>query len=1476
MPLSHLFLSHSSADDGFVRELRQALADLGQEVWIDSRQLKGGDPLESEIKAAIEEASGLAVLVSSASLQSRWVGKELRHGLQAQKERGRNLFPVVPLSLDGTKLGVLEEFFEEEPTYIPVSSAPGGATAALHDILVALGLRLPTDWPSVAQPHPVPVEELVLKLSDLRFHEENGKRRAAGNAQLIYEPATPGQRAVESSRWRLISPLGPIEAEELSWYLERWPVWPNPEDAVRAKQVEANLPAWGQALHAVAMPPEHTACVLQDWGRVAEQASRHFSVAVDSSLVDGAPEHEVNDAKEAATALLALPWELLNTGDAYLFQGARPTCVRRRLPNRRSLPVSVVATPIRVLLITARPEDENCIYRDHRASASPLVRATEELGDLLELQLLHPPTYSALEAELAHAQQSGKPYHVVHFDGHGVYSRRLGLGGLCFEDPRDISKLTSRRHDKVFTDRLGPLLSDYRIPLMIFATTQAAVVGNEHNLVPSEILERGVASVISMNYSILEETAGRFVSSFYGALADGKRTGEAMLQCQRALFSDPSRRHLLGEGDLYLFDWFVPVLFQEKDDGQLFKAIPSPQAKEGFRARLNARLGDVPVEPGGLGFVGRSRDLLSLERLLRQERWAVLRGQGGEGKTALAAELARWQVRSQQVERAAFVSMELYRRRADLLDALGHQLVGADYSAVNFESPEQALQPIERALREQATLLVFDNMESVLLPPYRDMPELVAEGAAVEIQSILQFAQRLLQVGETRIVFTSREKLPPPFNVNRHLLELRQLERSDAVELIKISLFETDSTGVSSDVLEFQREEIEALAEAVHGHARTLALLGPELRRSGVAATQAALVELMEQMQQQVAQLPADDPRRREQSLFASVELSLRRLSSANRERARVLGVFHGGVDLDVLRAMTGWESAEVEGLAQELVGTGLATANPYNHLSLNPALCPYLQASLSEEELQALTAGWLEAMATYLNILVQQQSENTELAATLTLMELPNLFALLDRTQAVADPETTIQRATSLYSLLRNLGKPRLLERVARVREAAAAALGEGFSHARFQATQTRIEQQLAAGQLREALAGAQQLLQQAQAAGEAAYAGADYDLAMAFFSLAWVLKTGGGAQQALPLLQEAGRRFEAIANANDNKVAAGMASACLTEQGDCLLNLGRYDAAAAAYEEAIRKDEQRGALRDVAVGKGQLGSVRLQQQRYAEALEAFQQARETFSRLNESGSVAIAWHQIGMVHQQAGQPEAAEAAFNQSLRIKVRIGNQAGQASTLGQLGNLYDDVLQRPEEAVAFYRRAAEIYGEIGDTLGEGRQWNNLADTFRKLQRLEEARQAIRRAIDCNAQFSHVALPWTSWSILAAIETAAGNSAAASDARHQAIDAFLAYRRDGGENQTGSGRLAQAVLQALASGDPAEAASLLQQLVADPDLANQLPFLIVLKAITAGSRDRSLADDPCLDYTQAAEVVLLFQALEAGDGGGGEAFA
>ena len=80
-------------------------------------------------------------------------------------------------------------------------------------------------------------------------------------------------------------------------------------------------------------------------------------------------------------------------------------------------------------------------------------------------------------------------------------------------------------------------------------------------------------------------------------------------------------------------------------------------------------------------------------------------------------------------------------------------------------------------------------------------------------------------------------------------------------------------------------------------------------------------------------------------------------------------------------------------------------------------------------------------------------------------------------------------------------------------------------------------------------------------------------------------------------------------------------MASDCLTERGDCLLDLGRLDEAAAAYEESIRRAEKLEDEREVAVGKVQLGTVRMEQHRYPEALKAYEEARDRFTRLDEPG---------------------------------------------------------------------------------------------------------------------------------------------------------------------------------------------------------------------------------------------------------------
>jgi hypothetical protein len=54
-----------------------------------------------------------------------------------------------------------------------------------------------------------------------------------------------------------------------------------------------------------------------------------------------------------------------------------------------------------------------------------------------------------------------------------------------------------------------------------------------------------------------------------------------MLDGQRALKDDNLRGRVFGSGELRLEDWFVPVLFQERDDPQLFRTV-----RRGRRRRI--------------------------------------------------------------------------------------------------------------------------------------------------------------------------------------------------------------------------------------------------------------------------------------------------------------------------------------------------------------------------------------------------------------------------------------------------------------------------------------------------------------------------------------------------------------------------------------------------------------------------------------------------------------------------------------------------------------------------------------------------------------------------------------------------------------------------------------------------------------------------------------------------------------------------
>jgi tetratricopeptide (TPR) repeat protein len=964
--------------------------------------------------------------------------------------------------------------------------------------------------------------------------------------------------------------------------------------------------------------------------------------------------------------------------------------------------------------------------------------------------------------------------------------------------------------------------------------------------VAAALLNAGIVSVVAMTHSVLVVTAELFVREFYTHLAQGQRIGAAMLAGQRALMTDKTRFDD-GSGDgFFIEDWFIPVLYQEREDPPLFHRLLPQRLQDLQHQQRQSALGDLPAAPQHT-FIGRSPELLAFERLLLTTPYLVITGQGGAGKTTLAVELARWLVQTRRFNKAAFVCLEYLGDTRAVLDSIGRQLL-PKFSVVEHGN-EKAWLLVERELKNVRPLVLLDNCES-LLPDQDGKPPL----AAIDLQEFLAFCAKLQQSGAT-LLFTSRETLPPPF-AKHHALGA--LSESEAIALLK-QVLGLQSLELPSDAGDNKKEKLKELKSFVNRlncHARALVLVAPIAAQKGFKATNENLAVIM-------AELHSAHPDDRELSLYVSLELSLRRLSAQHRQWVNTLAVFQGGFSLGVLARVLEIDD-EVQELAAALVQVGLADYQNYGYFSIDPALSAYLKTQLAKDDYAQLQQQWLAAMPDLVYFLYEQMFQKSQLASQLTLLELPNLLVLLSELPKQVNAEQTATIAGRIEGLLEFLHHPQALALAVKTRQLSAVTL-EIWNNEQFENKFLDIQRLLQQNQIQRSVKKAEALLKQALQAGETAYPNADYDIAMAYWLLGKVLKMGGLSEVALSPLQKAQQSFQVLAD-NGNQEAAGMISVTLTEQGDCLKNIGRLNVAAELYQQAINLSEKQGDKRCVAVGKVQLATVRLYQKDYKIALSAFSEAKDLFGQLNELQTVATTWHQIGMVYKAMQVFEQAENAYRESLKINSELSDKAGIANGLNELGNIYN-MCGKLEPSVVFYRQAADNYTQLGDKRGEGVVRSNIADSLIKLQRYDESRIECQRAIECKKALGYHALPWQTWMILHNLEQASDNPTAAHAAKQQAILSYLAYRRDGGENMDRPHlpQLCQAVLQAIRDNN---STAVLKDLRGLQDLAGLddylKPVIPKLIAILQGDRDPSIVDDPELDYNSAAELLLLLEQL------------
>ena len=135
-----IFISHSNEDGEFVKKMRQLLEAHNIEIWVDVRNLRGGQKLHPEVEKAILDARKFVLVISPAVMNKpHWVLWELKTALQ-EEEKGKKDF-VIPVLLPGVSLDTLEFFFDnEERAAIVIEDTPTALSDAIPEFLKAFEL----------------------------------------------------------------------------------------------------------------------------------------------------------------------------------------------------------------------------------------------------------------------------------------------------------------------------------------------------------------------------------------------------------------------------------------------------------------------------------------------------------------------------------------------------------------------------------------------------------------------------------------------------------------------------------------------------------------------------------------------------------------------------------------------------------------------------------------------------------------------------------------------------------------------------------------------------------------------------------------------------------------------------------------------------------------------------------------------------------------------------------------------------------------------------------------------------------------------------------------------------------------------------------------------------------------------------------------------------------------------------------------
>ncbi|PLZ27165.1 CHAT domain-containing protein [Fischerella thermalis] len=1090
-------------------------------------------------------------------------------------------------------------------------------------------------------------------------------------------------------------PLDSAVLDEITWYLEVYgSQYITDVDNERAVRIAEQLPVWGTQLFAAVFGTKN----VRAWFDAFAQASGSKKV-ITIEATDG--------------AILALPWELLCfPGGQFLIDAPFGISIRRCFKGNGVITTSVPAQKqkLRVLFVVSRPNGVG--FLDHRADGMAVLDSLEAIGgDYFEVEFLRPATFKDLTFRLR--DTTLPQIDILHFDGHGVFDRSSGTGRLCFSR-QEAGQLIC--DDDVKTEKLGLKLVSAGISLVVLSACQSAQIGRDQALgnVAVTLLRAGVGTVLAMTHSVLVETTRRLFGAFYGNLAQGMSIAAALDQARLDLRQHSwrgDRRWGTESFALHLQDWFLPALYQSRIDSPLLLPQVQLASTEDKTTPPKTIYGTLPPKPKS-GFWGRSRELWEIERaFILGARRVTVSGFIGQGKTALAAELGRWLVRSRMFEQVRFISYNGYQGIDPVEYALG----------IGFGVPSVA--DMAAMLESVPTLLILDNLE-------------ILEGESLD--RLLSLAVEWSRLGQSRVLITTR---------------LGQLQHTGYFERAEGEHFSLSLKGLSEkDALAFfmQLTEETPPLQGMPQQEMVLDLL--RLTNFIPLVIQLIVRQLCDHplsiVYSELERLLVDE----NDILQASLIISLKNLTDDQQQLIRRLAAFQGGVYEDNLLLITNLGDAYFyfqqfrealmalpsqadknvdemdqeldkifEGithprdlssgnatwtdLRQALERYGLVTTEQHSHreapfLRFHPALLSFSRQSITQEQDEYLMKEYRKEYYRLSKKLYDLYHTDPILASEIARYELLNLFNAAYSAHLAHD-ENAIDFVDNMNRFLNQFGQFGLQRQLMALNSSDFSNSEEYPDKTWLILQHSRSEHFFNSGDFVSAKKILYKILDRLPTTPS-------FDRCRTLDLLGSCETEMGNVENAKENYHEAISIAKALEQSKSVKQLLGVVYEHL---GKLLQGILDFDNAENAYQESIKlsrevgnKDGEFVIQTNLGVMDIYRGNLKSDEGKPIESLRYFISAEEKlieslryFRSIHASVSEADVLHNLGLVYEMTDKWDEAENFYRESARIKVSLGNISnlnGAVTSWLQLASVYHKS-GKDESAEAYYRKCLDVF-------------------------------------------------------------------------------------------------------------------------------------------------------------------------------------